>query len=216
MSPKTENYRSHTANPRKWPKGENRVPSQHRGVKMGAIVQKTKNIALLGDFERELLYHLVCRTGPGTYANLGHARGASAVLFAQALIDSSYEGIVESVDVFETVSHWRSARRKLVEFGVRDRVVPRRGTTDYWGEKFLARGTEFSGLFIDADHSYDWVKADTAQWTKMVKVGGFVCWHDTNQDFSHRAVTEWMQTNPNWVEDKTLHVESIRVCFRRS
>jgi len=49
-------------------------------------------------------------------------------------------------------------------------------------------------VFIDADHSYEAVKADINAWYPKVKVGGYLCGHDfilgNPEDTVNKAVTE--------------------------
>tara|TARA_B110000503_G_scaffold77992_1_gene119989 strand:- start:114 stop:665 length:552 start_codon:yes stop_codon:yes gene_type:complete len=45
-------------------------------------------------------------------------------------------------------------------------------------------------VFIDADHSYDWVKKDIAAYTPKLKKGGFLSGHDIDFPGVNRAVNE--------------------------
>lgn len=62
-------------------------------------------------------------------------------------------------------------------------------------------------VFLDADHSYEGVKADLAAWAPKVKRGGWIGGHDYRNtepayDFSgvERAVTEWAAATDATVE----------------
>lgn len=43
-------------------------------------------------------------------------------------------------------------------------------------------------LFIDGDHSYEWVKRDIEVW--LPKVKKLICWHDIGREVVQRAVIE--------------------------
>jgi len=212
----TENriHRDEVANPRKWPHGNYRVAPKSRSVAMQRIVDATKPMALLGDWERELIYHLPTLFGPGDYANLGHAQGASAVLFATSFIDNNIDGRVYSVDLFKPERVMRRALKHLEAFPqAAERIHLQVGATTEVVKLF--QGTAFRGVFVDADHSYEAVKQDATDWSKLVGPNGFICFHDTHQDFSHKAVKETVAADRNFNEIRELHVETIRVFVRK-
>jgi predicted O-methyltransferase YrrM len=211
----TENriHRDETANPRKWPHGTNRVPAEFRGRRMQRPVDSTKHTALLGDWERELMYYLPRIGGPGDYANLGHAQGASAILMASAMIDLDIHGEVYSVDLFKPERVLRRALNNLQRYPqAAERIHLQTGATDEVVKLF--QRYSFRGIFVDADHSYEAVKTDAQNWSKLVGMGGFICFHDTHQDFSHRAVEETVAADQKFIERLDLHIETIRVFER--
>lgn len=207
-------HRDHTVNPRKWPHGTNRVPANSRGPAMQRVVDGVKGMALLGDWERELIYHLPTIGGPGDYANLGHSQGASAVLFASSLIDNGIAGEVYSVDLFNPHSILRRALRRLALFPqAAERIHLQIGATDEIVKLFCNHS--FRGIFVDADHCYESVKKDAENWSRLVGKGGVICFHDVHQDFSHRAIEETVGYDANFTERLDLHIETIRVWVRQ-
>jgi len=164
--------------------------------------------------ERDLLYYLSFTAIDGDLANLGHSGGASAIIMARAVLERARPCAIESVDLFGSSSHWRTARRRMVTYGLRQQVTLRRGYTQEWGAKFIAETRRFAGIFIDADHSFDSVVEDSNTWRLMCLPGGWVAFHDTHQDFSHKAVAQTIEKDTSFKEAKELHVDSIRV-FRR-
>lgn len=207
MKGEDRSHRDLILNPRRWPLGTNSVPVSNFRL-------ETKRISQLSGEERDLLYHLVYTGLPGDVANLGHAQGGSAVLFAKAMVSRGCVNVVESVDLFPTPRDWRRARQTLVDFGVRNIVNPRRGYTQGWGEKFTVEGRKFSGIFIDACHTYESVVADCNTWRPLTSIGAWVAFHDTHQEFSHCAIEDTIVKDPNFVEVNELHVYSTRT-FRR-
>jgi predicted O-methyltransferase YrrM len=207
-------HRDHEANPRKWPHGNNRVPAEFRSTAMAAALKAVKGIALLEEREQELIYHLVSVGGSGDYANLGHSQGASAILFAAALIAHNFYGKVESIDLFEPSRIYKRALQRLVSYPIAaERINLCLGPTSHFADIF--NGRDFRGVFVDADHSYEAVKKDAISWMPLVGRGGFICFHDTHQDFSHRAVEETVASSTEFTERKDLHVFTIRVFVRK-
>lgn len=191
-------------NPRKWPLGKAEPPR----------FQRIEELSQLHNKEMDLLHHLATGLPVGNIANLGHAEGGSVIIMAWALRNKEGGGSIESVDTFMDRGQWRRVRRNLVRLGVRDLVELRRGTTVEWGDKFTKRKERFAGVFVDADHSYDGVSRDSECWRRLLMVGGWIAFHDTNQDFSHVAIENTIVKDKRFEEDKTLHTWSIRV-FRR-
>lgn len=172
-----------------------------------------KGIAMLEFGEEELLYDIPRLIGGGNIANLGHARGGSAILLARGLKDRDLDGHVTSVDVFKAPHRQQldAVIKVLVETDALDRVTIRHGRTDDVGEQLFNEGRFFSFVFIDADHSYDGVKNDFLLWSQMVEIGGWIGFHDTNQEFSRKVLDEELIGNANWKEHEDLHVNRIRI-----
>lgn len=191
-------------NPRRWPLGTNSVMAMPR----------LERLAELASQEWDLLHHLATNEPVGNIANLGHSEGGSAIVMAMAIRNTKPGCVIQSVDTFIERSQWRRVRRNLVRFGVRDLVELRRGETIMWADKFRERKEKFAGVFVDADHSYAGVRRDSEDWRRLLIVGGWIAFHDTNQDFSHRAIEDSIVKDGRFEELKELHVYSIRV-FRR-
>tara|TARA_R110000751_G_C13772582_1_gene480297 strand:- start:1523 stop:2014 length:492 start_codon:yes stop_codon:yes gene_type:complete len=154
-------------------------------------------------------------TGPGDFANLGHDAGGSACLLAAGILDQKYEdSVVHSVDI-----NFEGSKRindLIDEFGASKIIRKCKGSTDEFAKVFQKRNQEFVFVFFDADHCYEAVVKDFKSYSQMVKIGGFVAFHDTHQDFSHRAVEDTVAKNSDWKERADLHVYTIRVFERVS
>ena len=185
--------------------------------------------------ETYLLYDIPRILCGGDIANLGHSRGGSAFLMAHSLKVHNLPGIVLSVDAYEPMptadgkgvlnADPEIAEKKVREcerrntdtggYGLGHRVDFRQMTTTALGKQCRVNGDTFRFVFIDADHSYDGVLSDFKLWSPMVEVGGFVGFHDTNQEYTHRVLVEELVDNPEWVERTELHVSRIRIFEKR-
>jgi len=163
-------------------------------------------VALLSDSEMHYLQDIPRILGDGDYANLGHSRGGSAILLADGMRENLVNGKVYSVDLFPGAKWRRIADREMMRFKVNSFIEICPGSTDEWAVKLADK--QFNFLFIDADHTYEAVKRDFENWGPLVKSGGWVCFHDTNQDFSHRAIEETVARS--WEEQKDYHIDRIR------
>jgi hypothetical protein len=192
--------------------------------------------AMLDVPESYLLYDIPRILCGGNIANLGHSRGGSAFLMAHSLKIHDLPGGVLSVDAYGPMptadgkgvlnATPKTAERCVREcerrnaatdfFGLGHRVDLRRMTTTALGEQCRANGDTFRFVFIDADHSYAGVLGDFKLWSPMIEVGGFVGFHDTNQEFTHRVLEEELFGNTEWLERTELHVSRIRVFERET
>ncbi|MCI0564845.1 MAG: class I SAM-dependent methyltransferase [Nitrososphaera sp.] len=191
-------------NPRRWPLGENKVMA----------IPRLDKLAELSSTEIDLLHYLASQPLLDNIANLGHSEGGSAITMAMAMRNTNPGKSVQSVDLFSDRTQFKRVRRNLVRYGVRDLVELRRGETIMWADKFRKRNNKFGGVFVDADHSYEGVRRDSEDWRRLLLVGGWIGFHDTNQDFSHKAIEDTIVKDSRFDEIKDLHIYSIRV-FRR-
>ena len=207
MTTEDRSHRSHKLNPRRWPRGR-----EYFNDLDSDIVPKLRAIALLSDSEMNFIQDVPRLLGAGNYANLGHAHGGSAILMADCIRELRLRAQVYSVDLFPLASDLRRSQRNLAEFGLEELVTLCQGSTDDWAARFSVQSAvqSFNFCFIDADHTYEAVKRDFQNWSQLVKPGGWVSFHDTNQDFSHSAIEEVVR----WPELKDYHVDRIRT-FQR-
>lgn len=177
---------------------------------------KIKRFALLERGEAEILFDMprILRL-PGDYLNLGHGAGGSAMLLAQGLEDQRIPGIVHSIDIFKRQpwsgsfdGTFNNAWMAVKEVHLDNRIQLYQGPTTTFVDKF----DRLSFVFIDADHSYEGVKADFVNYAPKIIKGGAVAFHDTNQEPSHRVIVEHIQSVDCW--QLTHHVNRIKV-FRR-
>ncbi len=167
-----------------------------------------QKIALVSVGEIKFMQEVPKLLGDGNYANLGHSRGRSAIILAKGIQEWCDTGLVYSVDV-----EWAKRSLDLMhQHDVRDVIKKCRCSTNR-ASKNLSK-VSFNFVFIDADHCYDAVVADFSDWSPLVRVGGWVCFHDTNQDFSHKAIETVMTDNDEWVERTEYHIDRIRTFER--
>jgi predicted O-methyltransferase YrrM len=201
MVTEDRSHRSHELNPRRHPTG-----GDYQNESKNRIWTRLKHVALLSDAEMRFIHDVPALHGDGDYANLGHSRGGSAILMADCVRENGLNAKIYSVDLFPTNAKQRDAHYQMDKFNVDKWIELCPGSTDTWAKKLEDR--KFNFVFIDADHTYEAVKKDFNTWAPMVKSGGWIAFHDTNQDFSHRAVEE--TAAGVWEEMTGFHVDRIR------
>jgi predicted O-methyltransferase YrrM len=146
--------------------------------------------------EAKTLYDLA-RSAPAgaVVVEIGSWLGKSAVVFGAAL-RSNTGARIYCIDPFdgsdrdERASQRYASKMKNLEKGLYETflenvaragfarlVNPLPGMSGDVAEKWTG---EIDLLFIDGDHSYEAVLSDFVGWSKFVKPGGYVCFHDVS------------------------------------
>jgi predicted O-methyltransferase YrrM len=201
-------HRDHGLNPRRWPLGAQEYVSPSNEQ----IWKPLKRSIMLEPTESKFIQDVPRRLGEGIYANLGHARGGSAILLANGLKEYELDGYVFSVDV----TFVKGCDDLMRKYDAYDRIIKCKGGTTEWADKLnrIRRGAPINFVFIDADHCYEAVVEDFNNWSSLVRVGGWASFHDSNQDFSHQAIADSVMKNKNWRERGEDHFHRIRTFER--
>lgn len=130
----------------------------------------------------------------GVTAEIGVYRGRSLMSVADIIREKRirvravdlyapylYDGATDILDCFI---------RAIIEAGVSDLIMPVMGDSVVASAAVSSRSLDF--VFIDADHSYEAVRADIAAWLPKVKAGAWIGGHDYQEGESglRRAVDE--------------------------
>lgn len=70
-------------------------------------------------------------------------------------------------------------------------AFPLRGRSQEWGQVWPKQFRP-DVLYVDGSHKYHDVLEDCRVWWPLVKPGGFVFWHDTNEDDVQRALLDFV------------------------
>lgn len=158
-------------------------------------IARAKSIeGFLYDSEVEFLYdNAASVTGRGVIVEVGSWKGKSTTALAAGAIASGTDTPVYAVDTFRgspehqgggPIDNLPAFQHNLA--GLADRVCVIRATS-------LDAAREFHEpielLFIDADHSYEAVRADFDAWMPHVIPGGIIALHDTASWYGPKRVT---------------------------
>ena len=158
-----------------------------------------KGIAgLLHRKEANFLYNTPARLGDGLYGDIGTFRGRSAGCMAGGMIEHSVKGHVITVDSYVKRS---SLEKELTVPEFMQRIRDALEANEVGSHITLVAGDsaevaadhkdkEFNFIFIDGDHEYDGVKADFEAWAPLVRSGGEIGFHDSNQPDVNRVIEE--------------------------
>lgn len=164
--------------------GEGIMQRLRQGLKVSADIE--------GWFDFRDVYDYVAATLPhdGVFVEVGAWKGKSAIYLADRLADLGRRVSIFAVDTFEGDSD-TGKRDVFGEFtqNVGDRLIFERRKTSLEAASD-APDRAFEGVFIDAAHDYESVKADIAAWLPKLKPGGFFGGHDIDTPGVKRAVDE--------------------------
>lgn len=144
--------------PRRWNMLIKRLPKDRDivgaeiGVWMGQSSQQ-----ILAQMPNVFLYMVDAWTVPqagSSYLSTPDTIAKQNQLYFDQCMDKSYRAVRPFAGRYSIIREWSWEAVKRFEDG------------------------EFDFVFIDADHSYEGVKAETLRWLPKVKKGGIMAWHD--------------------------------------
>lgn len=179
--------------------------SSHRTLPVGTLEYKTEKqhqgfvdsvYAALEYGEKEVLFDLPKFVGHGLYCNLGDYVGGSAILMACGLKFRNLPGHVYTVDTYAYVPNQKEeADKNYAKHNAADRITQIVGKTYSPNTLKHFDGLKFQFVFVDADHAYNSVAADTDNYVKLLTEDGMIGYHDTNQDKVDRAIQDNLPKN---------------------
>lgn len=164
-----------------------------------------------------LLYALTRLIRPWVAVELGRYRASSTIWMAQGIKDNG-RGMLHSIDCLPTeiaADHIRAA-------DVEELVICHDGhTAADVGLELSRRIGPVDLLFIDADHRYEAVKADTGVWLPRLSDAGVAVFHDvtapTKMEGVGRVIVELLGTGdwraisiPRLLADEDVHYHHTR------
>jgi predicted O-methyltransferase YrrM len=137
--------------------------------------------------EIEWLFERVCELQPRTVLEIGLSLGGTLFLWSRAAaanahllaVDTSQPGVLGTWSAFPVVrrSFARDDQRISLLLGCDSH---QRETLDR--VRRLVGGVTIDFLFIDGDHTYRGVSEDFSTYSRLVRPGGLVAFHDVSQD----------------------------------
>lgn len=137
--------------------------------------------------EAEYLYNTPYRLGDGLYGNIGTYKGRSSIHMAGGIIESGINGKLIAVDIKD----WGASQR-FKNFGVDHTIIHHTEGSVETAKKYV--NNTFRCIFIDADHNYEFVKADFEAWSPLLDDDGELAFHDSDEMGLPRFLKELKQT----------------------
>jgi len=163
---------------------------KNRGIPVGQIGYNIKGSiwkgAAIEDGEEEFIFDIPRIVGEGNVINLGDLNGGSAILLAQGFQQKNIRGHVYTVDNYGPIQ-MADSHKNMVRLGVDGLITIINKRTDEAISTF--RGT-YTFVFIDAEHSYKGVRSDWLNYSPLIKDGGLIAFHDTNQTEINRVLED--------------------------
>ena len=136
------------------------------------------------------LYGTVRDLPPGTLVELGRFKGGTTFLLAAAMHPQSalfsYDLHGDAPGIFGSAELDAELAAALDRYGLAGRV--RLLVTDTHSAEAPAEQCDF--VFVDADHSYENVRADYEHWRPVIPRGGHLLFHDAYEEGPGRLVPE--------------------------
>ena len=137
----------------------------------------------------EWLTSLVDGTGWTLGAELGLRKGSTYLYMLQYCPELTLIGVdcwADGLGHQEVDAAEKMVRDGAKKYGARARII--KGWTVQVAEQIDDGTLDF--IFVDADHSYESVKADLLAWMPKVKKGGWIIGHDINWPSVKKAADE--------------------------
>lgn len=137
-------------------KAKYKVPDNARCFRLNGILRKDLYILF-----KELGFTIGCEIGVKKGAN------------AKVILDTIPKLKLYCIDSWLKENNFRIVQQTLQEYGKRARIIRKSSLEAVRNFKGL-----FDFVYIDANHSFDFVMRDIIEWSKKVRVGGIVSGHD--------------------------------------
>jgi predicted O-methyltransferase YrrM len=140
-----------------------------------------RTLPLLNHVKRvflDALEPVVRATRPRLIVEIGMCYGVSSLVFAQALADAGPGGTLVSIDPFES-SLWHDVGRLNVErAGLPVTLDVRQAPSHLVLPRLLEEGRQADFVFVDGNHTRDYVRTDAFFARRLLRVGGIVAFDD--------------------------------------
>ncbi|MEM7816503.1 MAG: class I SAM-dependent methyltransferase [Candidatus Aenigmatarchaeota archaeon] len=182
----------------------------------------------LSEKEALVLYSLVrsLKTTNPIVLEIGSWVGKSSVVLAKAV--KRKKGVLYCIDPFDASGDSFSKENYSIKnFNLKEKFLSniKKSKVEKY-VKIIAKKSQdalkewnnsVDFIFIDADHSYSNVKEDFVCWSKFLKVGGYIAFHDAKEDLKAkqlnggvpRLIKEEILNNPNW--QRVIFIDSLFV-----
>lgn len=125
------------------------------------------------------LYRLARSINPGLIIEIGMCYGISSLVLAQALADAGTEGRLVSIDPYEE-ELWNGIGRLNIERSGLPVVLEVVTAPSYLVlPRMLEQGEQADFVFIDGNHTRDYVRTDTFFAHRLLRPGGVLALDDT-------------------------------------
>lgn len=122
--------------------------------------------------EVNTLKELVRRLRPNIIVNIGAERGTSTL----AMLEEQPFAVIFSIDVAPCEVEFENVKKAGLD---PKRVIRILGRSQDVGHAFPIKADM---IWVDGDHSYEGVKGDIGAWTRRVRSGGVLAFHDYFED----------------------------------
>lgn len=126
------------------------------------------------------LMQIVNENGLSKICEIGNYKGGSLILLAQMAKDNA---MLISIDINYPLSR-KMFTKRLTKPGQKLYTIKgdSRNPATFQRVKKALKGGQLDLLFIDGDHAYEGVKTDYEIYSKLVRKGGFIAFHDIHPD----------------------------------
>ena len=144
----------------------------------------------LGRVHLENLATVAARVAPRLVLEIGMAFGMSSLVLAQALADAGAGGRLICIDPYQTESWGGIGRLNVERTGLPVALEVREEASYLALPRLLADGVQADLVFIDGNHTRDYVRVDAFYAHRLVRRGGVVAFDDTPNRWIHATCEE--------------------------
>jgi predicted O-methyltransferase YrrM len=169
-------------------------------------IKEMKATSGVNSMEGEYLIYLISIIRAKTIVEIGSCQGRSTCYMADAIREMASEAKIHCVDLWDLGKGWTPEKhsspssfdqfmKNLKTFDLEKYIEIHKGFSAEIGKKW-DKPIDF--LFIDGGHKYEEVLDDFRVWSKHVRQGGIIAFHDVNQAGVGRVIEEELTPSVEW------------------